>query len=508
MIPLLSRESVRAIDQDASERLSVPTCVLMENAGRGAFDHVRQQYAGQLERVVIIGGVGQNGGDAWVVARHLLINGYTPRCVLIGERSKVRGDALPNLISLERLNVAPVQCSELAQLSVLEPLLTSATLIIEGLFGTGLDRPVTGLNAEVITRINAAAAPVVALDIPSGIDANTGQVLGTAVRAAHTVTFAAHKRGLHQHPGAAHAGEVTCVNIGVPAATEADYTVIEAADIKREMPLRAADTHKGRGGHVLVVAGGPGHTGAAVLAGHAALRAGAGLVTLCPRAGARSALDAKVLELMTTDLPPELDAALAHVKQQMQKMQAAVVGPGLGTDELGAELARRLALELTAPCVLDADALTAFAGRASALRAAAGPRILTPHPAEAGRVLGISTEQVQADRYAAATRLAADSGAVTVLKGARTVIADPQGLVRVCPLDVPALAVAGTGDVLAGTISALATHLPPLIAAVCGVYLHALAGRRAAQADRGLFAHEVADAVPGALSACRAGLQL
>jgi NAD(P)H-hydrate epimerase len=202
-------------------------------------------------------------------------------------------------------------------------------------------------------------------------------------------------------------------------------------------------------------------------------------------------------------MPADVAAAVAHVQQEMRGKHAAVIGPGLGIDEVGATLARRLALELAAPCVLDADALTAFAGRAPELRAAAGPRILTPHPAEAARVLGRTTEQVQADRYAAATTLAAESGSTVVLKGARTVIATADGRVRVCPLDVPALAVAGTGDVLAGTIATLATQLEPLQAAVCGVYLHALAGELAAVTDRGLFAHEVADALPRALRLCR-----
>ncbi|MET0387119.1 MAG: NAD(P)H-hydrate dehydratase [Polyangiales bacterium] len=502
MIPLLSREAVRAVDADAVARLGVASCILMENAGRGAFDQLREHYPTALDDVLIIGGVGQNGGDAWVVARHLILHGHRPRCVLVGDRAKVAGDALPNLISLERLNGAVLSIGN-GNLAELEPLLRSARVIVDGLFGTGLDRPVSGLYATVIERINAADAPRIALDIPSGIDADSGKVLGVAIKAALTVTFAAHKRGLHQHPGAAHVGELVCVGIGVPVPGSSDYAVIEASDVAAALPLRAADTHKGRGGHVLVIAGAPGRTGAAVLAGHAALRAGAGLVTLCPRAGARAALDAKVLELMTVDLPAELEAAVGYVIEQMRTKHAAVIGPGLGTDEEGATLARRLALELEKPCVLDADALTAFSGRATVLRAASGPRILTPHPAEAARILEQSTEQVQADRYAAATRLATMTGAVVVLKGARTVVAEPGGQVRVCPLDVPALAVAGTGDVLAGIVTTLVTQLDPFTAAATGVYLHALAGKRAAQADRGLFAHEVADACPAALASCR-----
>jgi len=506
MIPLLSREAVRALDADAVARLGVPSSILMENAGRGAFEEIVRRYPDRLSRTVIVGGVGQNGGDAWVIARHMFLRGQRPRCFLLGERAKVRGDAAPNLQAIETL-LGPVAVLTEQDLAAA---LADAALIVDGVFGTGLDRPIEGLGAAVIERINRADAVRVALDIPSGIDANSGKVLGVAVRAELTLTFAAHKRGLHQHPGAAHAGDVVLVGIGVPApartafsADEPEYAAIEASDVRGLLPLRAADAHKGRGGHVLVVAGSPGRTGAAVLSGQGAMRAGAGLVTLCPRAGARAALDAKVLEIMTSDMPADLDAAVAHVVAEIKAKHSAVVGPGLGTDEEGSKLAERLALELTAPCVLDADALTAFRGRAADLRKAAGPRVLTPHPAEAARLLGASTEAVQADRYASALRLAAESGAVVVLKGARTVVATPAGRIRVCPLDVPALAVAGTGDVLTGITAALLAQLPAAEAALAAVYLHAAAGGHAAIADRGLLAHEVADAVPHVLAALR-----
>ena len=509
MIPLLSREAVRALDADAVARLGVPSSILMENAGRGAFEEIARRYPERLAQAVIVGGVGQNGGDGWVIARHLFLRGHRPRCILVGERAKVRGDAAPNLQAIEAL-LGPVTSLTDQDLDSLDGALADAGLIIDGVFGTGLDRAVQGLAESVIERINRAKGVRVALDIPSGIDANSGRVLGTAVRAELTLTFAAHKRGLHQHPGAAHAGQVVLVGIGVPAPSasrismdEPEYAAIEAQDVRELLPLRAADAHKGRGGHVLVVAGSPGRTGAAVLSGTGAMRAGAGLVTLCPRAGARGALDAKVLEIMTSDMPAELDAAVAHVVDEMKAKHAAVIGPGLGTDDAGSKLAERLALELKAPCVLDADALTAFRGRAKDLRKAAGPRVLTPHPAEAARMLGCSTEDVQADRYQSALRLAAEAGAVVVLKGARTVIATPAGRIRVCPLDVPALAVAGTGDVLTGITAALLAQLPAAEAALCAVYLHAAAGAHAAVADRGLLAHEVADAVPHVLAALR-----
>lgn len=506
MIPLLTRAEARALDRDACERLGIPTLILMENAGRGAFEIVRQHFAPLLGQVAIVGGVGQNGGDAWVVARHLVNAGYHPRCVLIGPRDKVRGDAEINLRALEKLGLdVPSIAGEDADEAPLTAALDGAELILDGLFGTGLDRPVDGLHATAIWRMNAAPAPVVALDIPSGVDADTGAVFGAAVEAVRTVTFAVHKRGLHQHPGARLAGALHCASIGVPVPESADWSRLEAADVADWLPPRIPDAHKGTGGHVLVVAGSPGRTGAAMLSGLGALRAGAGLVTLCPRAGARAALDTKVIELMTADLPEGAADAVAAVQAELATKHAAVLGPGLGTDDEARVFIRRLAVEIDKPCVLDADALTAIGTDVRELRRARGPRVLTPHPAEAARLLGVTTPEVQADRYAAATKLSRESGQCVVLKGARTLIAEPVGRGHVCPLDVPALAVGGTGDVLSGVIAALLPGLSPSLAAAAAVYLHARAGELAASADRGLFAREVADALPHALQACRIG---
>jgi NAD(P)H-hydrate epimerase len=507
VIPLCSREVARALDLDAVDRLKLPSIVLMENAGLGAFEFIRTAFSELLARVVVVGGVGQNGGDAWVVARHLFNAGHSPRCVLVGDRAKVRGDAAINLNALEQLGatVANVHERSLSGAfgSPLDAPLREATLIVDGLFGTGLDREVSGVNASVIKRLNSAAGPKVALDIPSGIDADSGRILGVAVEARATVTFACHKRGLHQHPGARHSGRVHLVSIGVPAPEDAPWSQLEAADVASWLPPRGLDAHKGLGGHVLVIAGAPGRTGAAVLSGLGALRSGAGLVTLCPRAGAQSALDGKVIELMTADMPESVPSAIEFVKAEIANKQAAVLGPGIGLDDDARQLVRQLALELEKPCVLDADALTLIGTDLADLQKARAPRVLTPHPAEAARLLGISTVEVQADRYTAAARLAAISGHCAVLKGARTLIAHPDGRGRVCPLDVPALAVAGTGDVLTGVIAALLPGLAAFEAASAAVYLHARAGALAARADRGLFASEVAAAVPLALAWCR-----
>ncbi len=504
MTPLSTRAAARALDRHAIDVLGLPGVVLMENAGAGATAALVARFTDRLARVCIVGGPGQNGGDAWVVARHLALRGLHPRCFCIADAERVQGDAKTNLDALRALGVDVTFVTRDSELAPLASALRDASLAVDGLYGTGLDRAITGISAQVVSLLNEVAAPVVALDLPSGIDADTGAVLGVAVRAALTVTFAAHKRGLHQHPGVAFAGDVVLASIGAPNLEDGLARLIARHDIAALVSPRAPDAHKGTAGHVLVFAGSPGHTGAAVLAGLGALRGGAGLVTIAPRPEARAAIDAKVLELMSAPLPVEPEAALVAGLALCAGKRAAVVGPGFGAVD---GLARRLALALPVPTVLDADALTALAGALESLRDAVAPRVLTPHPGEAARLLGTSTEAVQSDRYAAAATLAARSGHVVVLKGARTIVAGPDGGLRVCGEGTPALGVAGTGDVLAGLLGArLASgdEAPLLDAMAAGVVLHALAGEHAARSDRGLLAHEVADALPDALRIARA----
>ncbi len=506
MIPLLSREAVRELDLDAIQRLQVPSLVLMENAGLRATQAIVEEFPRALQQVTIIGGPGQNGGDGWVVARQLFNLGCRPRLLLIGEDEKVTGDARVNLEAVRRLGLHVASTAAGGPQSI--PLaLDGASVVVDALFGTGLDRPVGGLYASAVAAINRSDAPCAALDLPSGVDANTGAVLGTAVRADLTVTFAAHKRGLHQHPGAALAGKVVCASIGVPAhggvPAHPVAQLVELRDVARWLPPRPDDAHKGTAGDLLVVAGSPGRTGAALLSGLGALRSGAGLVTLASRGSARDALDAKVVELMTAQVPMEPPQSHAAVLDQVAGKAAAVVGPGLGLDSAGRELARLLAETLPVPAVFDADALTAIGTDLGMLKRAAAPRVLTPHPGEAARLLATTSAEIQADRYRAAASISNKGRCVTILKGARTVIAGPEGELRVCDRGTPALGVAGTGDVLSGMVGAVLASLPALDAATAGVVLHALAGELAARSDRGLLAREVADAVPAALEMVR-----
>ncbi len=498
MIPvgaaLLTREASRAIDRAAIDA-GVPGVILMENAGRGAADALLARFGDRLGRVVIVGGTGQNGGDAWVIARRLIAHGVRSRAWLAGARDRVEGDARINLRALEAVGGAAEELGEGGAAEALE----GATLIVDGLFGTGLDRPIEGWRRALVEAMAASDAPVVALDLPSGIDADTGAVLGAVAPAAMTVTFAAHKRGLWQGAGRAAAGDVVCVDIGVPPPPAHDR-LLSLSDAARGLPARRWDAHKGTAGHVLVLGGSAGKTGAARLSARGALRGGAGLVTIAIDAAGQAGLDAAVLEVMTAPLgdDPEADArALAEGKG------ACVLGPGFGLAADRRALALALARSLPTPTVLDADALTALADVGLEALQGAPRRVLTPHPGEAGRLLGVSAAEVQADRYAAAAAIAERSGQVAVLKGAGTIVAEP-GRLAVCPLGHPALGVAGTGDVLAGAIAAaLAAGGPAFEAACAAVLLHAHAGELAARADRGLLASEVADRLPDALHAAR-----
>ncbi len=492
---LATAAQARRVDEDAMTR-GLSTLVLMENAGRGATDVIFERHGGALARPLVVGGVGQNGGDAWVVARHLVSRGVRPRVALMGSRANVRGDAATNLALLASYGVPVAEVSSReGQLALLD----GATLIIDGLFGTGLSRPIEGFVADAMALLDAAGAPIVALDLPSGISADTGAVLGVALHAATTITFGVDKRGLHQYPGVDHAGHVVVEALGIPHAEPTGTELLVAGDLAALAPARPRDAHKGSAGHVLVIAGSPGRTGAALLAALGAQRMGAGLVTIAARGAARAALDAKVVEAMTLEVPEALEAGIAAVVRECAGKKSAVLGPGLGLDATAQAFALRLVSELPLPTVLDADALTALASEPGALVSVRMPRVLTPHPGEAARLLGVTSAAVQADRYAAARALADRTGHVVVLKGARTLVAAPGERMAVIAAGTPALASGGTGDVLAGAIAAWLATTTPFEAACAGALAHARAGELAAVSDRGLLAREVADALPRAL---------
>ncbi len=505
MIPVLSRDQIRALDACAAGECNVPGVTLMENAGRGAAEVIDRllKESGAQGHVLVLCGPGNNGGDGFVVARRLLLAGRDVRVVLTVAAERLTGDARTNHDAWVGVGGDVTEIPSDAELGRLE--LGGAAVIVDALLGTGLDRDVEGRLRAIIERINAADALRVSLDIPSGLHADTGRVLGVAVRADVTVTFAQLKLGLCTSIGAEHAGEIEIADIGVPSSLHERVghaaNVVEAEDVAAAIAPRSLATHKGSAGRVIAVAGSPGKTGAALLVARGALRAGAGLVSICTSPEAADSLDRRVLEEMTLRIAPgRLEASL---DEHLAGAAAVAVGPGVGLDAQARRVVDHVVLGWDGVKVVDADALTHFADRAGDLAKAAGRLILTPHPGEMGRLLGISASEVEADRFGALARAVELTRAVVLLKGARTLIGAPGELPIVNSSGTPALATAGAGDVLSGITLALACSLTPHQAAWCAAWIHGMAAEDWAEetgADRGLLAHEVADRVPGVLA--------
>jgi ADP-dependent NAD(P)H-hydrate dehydratase / NAD(P)H-hydrate epimerase len=513
VIGLATAEEMRRADRAMTERFGVPSLLLMENAGRGAADAI-ERHLGPVrgQRVLVVTGKGNNGGDGFVVARHLAGRGARVSVVLVGRADDVRGDALVNLEAVRRAGLPVAEAAEPPGRAALGRALAEADLVVDALLGTGVTGPATGAIAEAIEAVSAAGRPVCALDLPSGASADRGGLLGPTVRARLTVTFGLLKPALVLHPAAAYAGQVELVDLGVPRSwLEEGLTagVLEASDVAALLPARPVDAHKGDHGHLLVVAGSLGKTGAAVLAALGALRGGVGLVTCALPASQQPVVAAHLAETMTEPLP-ETEAqtlsatAVDRVLELSARTDAVAIGPGVGLLLETQAAVRDLVLAVERPMVVDADALTAFAGQPERLRQARGPRLLTPHPGEAGRLLGRSAADIQADRLASARALAEVSGAWVLLKGAGTLVASPRpsgvGVV-VNSTGNPGMATGGMGDVLTGLVgSLLGQGLAPEAALRVGGYLHGVAGDLVAaeRGDAGLLASEVAHALPAA----------
>lgn len=511
---LLSAAQMQEMDRTAIEAVGIPGVVLMENAGRGLTDVLLECYAEQAPGpVVVLAGKGNNGGDGFVVARLLRDAGWQVHTVLLADPGTVGGDAAVNLQVWQALGGNLVTAPDLSSLETHLTALPVPALIVDALFGTGLAKPITGHYAAAVDWINRQEAPVVAVDIPSGVDATSGGVPGAAVVADLTVTFALAKSGQVSHPGAAHVGDLAVVDIGIPAEVMAGAPdtalLVDADEARALLPPRPEAGHKGTFGHLLVVAGSVGKTGAAVMAAESGLRGGAGLVTLaCPQQ-VQPVLASQLIEVMTCpllDVGGELSLqALDDLLGLASGKQALALGPGLGGGEEVGGLIRRLVQDCPLPMVLDADALTALSGHLDVLQRRAGmATVLTPHPGEMARLLGVEIAAVQADRLNVARAFAQNHGVVLVLKGARTVTAFPDGRVRINASGHPGMASGGTGDVLTGLIGSLLTQgLSAEAAATLGVFLHGAAADRLYDefGDAGLLATDLMRELPAARKA-------
>lgn len=507
---LLTAAAMRELDRRTIEEIGLPGAVLMENAGRGAAEVIMARCAASFPGpVAIFCGRGNNGGDGFVVARHLREAGWRVEVLLLAEAAVLSGDAA---LMLQCCTASGGRVTEVADPRHLARLVAekSFSLCVDAIFGTGLGREPQGLAGAAVDWLNQQGAPVVALDLPTGVDADSGRVTGRAVKATLTVTFACPKVGLYSYPGAGCAGDVVCVPIGIPHALAAtapgEVFLVDAGVARTLLPRRPIDGHKGTFGHLLVVAGALGKSGAAVLTASAGLRGGAGLVTLgCPGA-VQAAVAAQVPEVMTAALAEECGALCAAAAPAVAALssgkQALAVGPGLGTGDDTGNLVRQLLAESALPTVIDADALNHLVGNLQVLVARAGcATILTPHPGEMARLCGLDTTAVQADRIGVARDFACAQRVVLVLKGARTVIALPDGRVFINASGNAGMASGGMGDVLTGLIGALlAQGLPAGDAAILAVYLHGLAGDRlcARCGSAGLLAGDLLAELPAA----------
>jgi NAD(P)H-hydrate epimerase len=498
MIPVLSREQMRAFDARAIQECRVPSLLLMENAGRGATDVLERELLGgdaDGKKAVVVCGTGNNGGDGFVVARHLLVRGARVVAWLVGAEDRLTPDARANRDAFVGVGGTVGGGS----LDTLRRALEQADVIVDGLFGTGLDRPVALEHADVVRAMNLAPTKRFALDVPSGLNANTGVPMGEAVRADVTVTFAHAKLGHMTASGAMHCGAVHVVDIGVPddLAEAPAAMAIEAADVAKLLRPRMQDAHKYRAGHVAVVGGSPGKTGASLLAARSALRAGAGACTIVSWPAVQAALQHQVLEIMTAPIEGDSEAdRKASLGRALSSKRALVLGPGLGLgDDARAVVAHALAT-FPGPIVVDADALTAHAGRHLELRAGRGVAILTPHSGELARLFGVNADDVDRDRFHWARRAARETHAVVVLKGAYSIVAAPDGRLVVCTSGNP---------VLATVVAAMACSLDPFEAAQAGVYLHGAAGDRwrDERGDRGLLAGDLAEQLPEVIKGLR-----
>ncbi len=516
LIPLLDAPSMRATDRWAIEQQGVPGLELMERAGAGAL--------GTLERlapdgpVTVFCGKGNNGGDGLVIARLLRAAGRAVSVVCIAPPREFRGDALANL---ERLpGEAPLRPDGLpwseseggagaaGSATAAVELFQRGVTLVDALLGTGFEGAPHGAAADAIAQINDSGAPVVSVDVPSGVDASTGEVAGAAVRARVTPTFHAAKPGLWINPGKSHAGEVEVHDIGIPrGAPQASSSGLLTAAVNAGVPRRLASATKFSAGHVVVAGGSRGLTGAPTMSARASMRTGAGYVTVCVPGSLQDVIASSGSpELMTRALPERdgglVEEAVETVTEAAARGRALALGPGLGHLPGAVEFARALALAGELPMVLDADGLNAHAGRLAELRGRKGEAVLTPHAGELARLLECDSAEIERRRLHHVRVAAEQAGAVVLLKGDDTLIATPDGTVAVSPGASPALATAGTGDVLTGVVAALlAEGLDGFSAACAAVWMHAQAGREAARrvgAAEGVVASDVIEALPAA----------
>lgn len=503
------------IDRRARDKYGIPILLLMENAAHGILRVIEDTFGPVTNRkITLICGKGNNGGDGLAAARLLHNRGARIQIYLLtdpGELTKeLKSDAETNLDIALKMGI-DVQGRGSYDIWSVRNALNHSHVIVDAIFGTGLSSHVKGEYLEIIELINNSNRPVVAVDIPTGINSDTGEIMGAAVRASVTVTFGIPKKGLFLFPGSDFTGKIHVTDISIPVAAIEEESInlhlLTEDEIVKLMPHRLVNSHKGSFGHVLVVAGSIGKGGAAAMTSVSCLKAGAGLVTLAAPVSVQPLIAGKLTEVMTYPLD-ETDEKTISLKaintllELSKDKEVAAIGPGLTINKDTAELTRQFIKEVATPIVIDADAINALNGHLGILKERSSDTILTPHPGEMARLTGKTPSDVQKDRIGIAKDFAVSYGVYLVLKGAHTVIAEPTGVVHINPTGNPGMATAGTGDALTGIIAGFIAQGIDISSAVkLGVYVHGLAGDMAAEevGMTGMLAGDLIERIPAAI---------
>ncbi|MGI5912295.1 MAG: NAD(P)H-hydrate dehydratase [Syntrophomonadaceae bacterium] len=506
---LLKADEMKEIDRRASQEYGIPSIVLMENAGLRTLEVIEEILGGSKNRsIIILAGKGNNGGDGLVVARHLINSGAEVKVFITGQADQLSNDCRINYEILRRMGAEILPLINEEDLNSFILALVNVDLIVDALYGTGLKGSLNQFDSQVVNMVNWCRIPVVAVDIPSGIEADTGRVHGAAIKAKHTVTFARPKVGLVLEPGKDYTGTLSVADISIPktllTSSSLKTNLINDYLVQSFLKPRYSESHKGTYGHALVIGGSIGMVGAVMMAAMAALRAGAGLVTAAIPESLTKVVDSSLMEVMTAPLAETGQSAIAPealpaIENLLGTVSVCAIGPGMSRYREATAIVRFVLERAGIPVVIDADGLNALQDNIAILKGRQIPIVLTPHPGEMARLTGKTIEEIQSNRLEVARKFACEWGVTLVLKGNKTVIANPSGEAFINITGNPGMATGGSGDVLCGIITGLiAQGLKPQDAAFIGVYLHGLAGDKAAEVkgERGLIAGDLIDFLP------------
>ncbi|MEA1968532.1 MAG: NAD(P)H-hydrate dehydratase [Thermodesulfobacteriota bacterium] len=514
---LVTAEEIQKMDREAIESFGIPGQVLMENAGRGAFNMLTDLFCDIIsKKVCIVAGRGNNGGDGFVIARYLMEMGVKTKIILLSTEDKVHGDARANLILLKKLE------KEFCTKCIIEipdkdfflkqkPLILHHDIFVDAILGTGLKSNVKGLFKDVIETLNSTGKPIFSVDIPSGLNSDTGEECGVSIKAFATATFAFAKVGQILHPGDKFTGILKTIDIGIPNfivhKKRPLIHLTEKKEIRSLFPPRESETHKGSFGHLFIIAGSAGKTGAAALCANAAMRCGTGLVTLGIPESLNIAVEPQVCEAMTLPLPEKEKGCLSElcfkaIKKAAVQKNAIALGPGMGTEQGTGELIKKIIREIDIPLIMDADALNCIADTPDILKEKKASVIVTPHPGEMARLCKKSVKEIQKNRIESAKNFAKEFDVVVILKGSKTITALPDGRIFINPTGNPGMASGGMGDVLTGMTAGLTAQGFSLKnAAIAGVYIHGLCGDILAEKKGpfGFLASDMVKTIPRAI---------